>query len=84
MIPTPPWLTPHDGKLQTAVDGRSVVVLLDGEPQYVVTPIPVAGKHGSQLKQTVNGRILPTTGTYATDDEAIRAGLEDLRQALGW
>lgn len=83
-ITAPEWLTQRNGSLRPAVDGESWVVIFANEPQYVVTPVPVAGKYGSRVKQTINGRIVPTQGTFAAAEEAIRAGLEDLRKALGW
>jgi len=85
MTPTAPdWLALHRGSLKTALDGQSLIVLVGEEPQYLVTPVPVAGKHGSQVKQTVNGRPVPSTGTFNTAAEAVRGGLEDLRKSLGW
>jgi hypothetical protein len=83
-VTVPPWLAQRNGSLRPAVDGRSVVVTIDNEPQYVVTPVPAKGKHGSRVMQTINGKIIPSSGTFATAEEAIRGGLEDLRKALGW
>ena len=83
-VQVPEWLAQRSGSLRPAIDGRSVLVFFANEPQYEVTPVPVAGKHGSIVKQTINGRVIPTQGTFATSEEAIRAGLEDLRKALGW
>ena len=83
-VTAPEWLTQRNGSVRRAVNGESFAVMFANEPQYVVTAIPVAGKHGSRVQQTINGRIVPTHGTFATAEEAIRAGLEDLRKALGW
>jgi hypothetical protein len=84
MMTAPDWLTKRNGTLKPGVNGNPLFVCFAGEPQYVITPIPVEGKHGSRVKQTINGRIVPTEGVFATADEAVRSGLEDLRKALGW
>jgi hypothetical protein len=58
--------------------------MLEDKPQYLLTPVPVAGKYGCEVRQTVNGRRLESAGTYASADAALSGGLEDLRKALGW
>jgi hypothetical protein len=60
------------------------MVLLGKEPQYLLIPVPIAGRFGCAVMQTINGKRLDGTGTYPTEDEALRGGLEDLRKALGW
>jgi hypothetical protein len=50
----------------------------------LLVPFPVAGKHGCIVEQTVNGKRLESKNTYASQEEALRGGLEDLRKALGW
>ncbi len=85
MSVTPPeWLTQRGGSLRSAVDRQSVVVFFENEPQYILTPVPAGGKYGTCLKQSINGKRLPTTGTFPTGEAAVRGGLEDLRKALGW
>jgi hypothetical protein len=82
---TPPdWLTRRGGALRKCPDGRSWAVLINGGPQYLLVPFPVAGKYGCVVEQTVNGKRLESKNTYASEDEAVRGGLEDLRKALGW
>jgi hypothetical protein len=83
-VTTPDWLTRHGGGLERGSDGRTWFVLFGNEPQYSLVPVPVAGRLGSAIKQTINGACVPSASTAATPDEAIQAGLEDLRQALGW
>jgi hypothetical protein len=80
----PEWLTKRGGALRSGVDGRSWFVYFAGAPQYEVTPVPVKGKLGCEIRQTINGRRLDCAGPYATAEEAVRGGLEDLRKALGW
>ncbi len=80
----PEWLAKRGGFLKSAVDRLSVIVFFENEPQYIVTPVPASGKYGTRIKQSINGREIPTTGVYGTGAEAIRGGLEGLRKALGW
>jgi hypothetical protein len=81
---TPNWLAQRGGELRRGPLGNTWFVYFDGEPQYALTPVPVAGKHSCQVTQTINGQRLDSGGVHATEDEAIAAGLEELRKTLGW
>jgi len=81
---TPDWLARRGGELRPGPLGNSWYVYFDGEPQYALTVVPVAGKHGCQITQTINGKRLDTGAVKPTDAEAIQNALEDLRMALGW
>lgn len=83
VIPAPEWLTRHGGELRPGLGG-SWFVCFDGGPQYGVTPVPAEGRHTCKVLQTNSGRRLDSGASYATDAEAVRGGLEDLRRALGW
>ena len=83
-LETPTWLSQRNGSLRPASDGLTWFVMLNHEPQYSLTPVPVQGKYGCVIKQTNNGRRIDSSGVHATDEAALRGGLEDLRQALGW
>jgi hypothetical protein len=83
-LTTPDWLSKRGGALQPATVGGSWLILLNGEPQYRLTPAPVGGKFGCHVVETVNGKRLGSAGTFPTLEEALRGGLEDLRKALGW
>jgi hypothetical protein len=80
----PEWLVKHGGEIQTAAQGAGCMIYFDGQPQYFVLLRPAAGKFGCEVTQTVNGKRLESGATYATADEAVHGGLEDLRKALGW
>jgi hypothetical protein len=81
---TPDWLARHDGSLRQAPDGRTWLVFFDGGPHYKLTPTPAEGRHTSIIKQTENDKRIDKGQTYATADEALRGGLDELRAYLGW
>jgi hypothetical protein len=83
-LTAPEWLNRHGGSVRPGMDGRSWFVVFDGKPQYELTPVPVKGKFGCEIRQTINGKRLDGNGVYGTADEALRGGQEDLRKALGW
>jgi hypothetical protein len=80
----PDWLTQRGGDLKLASDGRTWYFLVGGQPQYSLMAVPVAGRFGCTIRQTINGKRIESKGVYATADEAVGGGLDDLRQALGW
>lgn len=84
VLTTPDWLTRHGCTLQPGTDGNTYLVLLGGEPQYLLVPVPIAGQFGCSVTQTINGRRLDSGRSFPTVEEALRGGLEDLRKALGW
>ena len=83
-VANPDWLTQRGGELRASKDGKSYSIYLRGEPQYLLLPVPAAGKFAARVSQTNNGKRLDGNGTYATFEEAVRGGLDDLRKALGW
>ncbi|MFN4260269.1 MAG: hypothetical protein ACK4RK_13310 [Gemmataceae bacterium] len=83
-LTAPEWLARRGGAIRKDPAHDRWVVLLDGAPQYVLTPKPMAGRFGCAVQQTINGKHLESSATYATEDEALKGGLEDLRKGLGW
>lgn len=83
-VDVPSWLTQRGGELRASRDGHSWMVYFAGQPQYVVMPVPAAGKFACRVSQTINGRRLDGGTTYPSAEDAVRGGLEDLRKALGW
>jgi hypothetical protein len=83
-VTTPDWLEQHGARLQASRDGNSWLVFVGSEPQYLLMPTPARGKFSCRISQTINGRRLDGAGTYATAEDAVRGGLEDLRKTLGW
>jgi hypothetical protein len=81
---TPDWLTQRGGTLKLGSDGKTWYVLFAGEPNYSLVATPVSGKFGCAIRQTINGQRIESAGTFASNDEAIGGGLNDLRKALGW
>ena len=81
----PDWLVQRGCNLKLGSDNRTWYVLLGEQPQYSLVAVPAGNQFGCAVRQTNNGQRLDTPGTtYPTKDDAIRGGLDDLRQALGW
>lgn len=83
-VSTPDWLAKRGGELRLNFDGHTWAACFGGGPQYFLRPLPAAGKFTCEVEQTNNGRRLESNTIYATEDDALRGGLEDLRKALGW
>ena len=83
-VTAPDWLTQHGGELRPGAGGRTWMVLLGGEPLYVLAAVPAEGHESCKVTQANNGNRLDSGATYLTLDDAARGGLEDLRKALGW
>jgi hypothetical protein len=83
-LSAPDWLKVRDCSLKPGIDGRSSFVFLSSAPQYELTPVPVKGKFGCEIRQVVNGKRLDGAGVYPSEEEALRGGLEELRKKLGW
>jgi hypothetical protein len=83
-VTTPDWLTKHAGELHLGKEGHSASVYFAGQLQYVLLPVPTQGKLSCRVTQTINGKRLENATTYASGEEALRGGLEDLRKSLGW
>jgi hypothetical protein len=81
---TPDWLTRRGGSLKLGSDGKTWYVFFAVQPNYSLVDVPVAGKFACAIRQTISGKRLDSQGTFATKEEAIIGGLDDLRQALGW
>jgi hypothetical protein len=83
-VTTPDWLTQRGTPLQASKDGRSWLLYLGTEPQYLLMAVPVKGQYGCRITQTINGRRLDSGATYPSVEAALQGGLQELRQALGW
>jgi hypothetical protein len=84
MLTSPAWLASHGGDLRRGTDGQTWYLTLGDQPQYALTAVPVAGQFGCAIRQTINGRRIESASRAATAEDAMQAGLEDLRQNLGW
>ena len=59
---TPEWLARHNATLTASKDGKSWLVHMGSELVYVLALIPVEGKHGIKLMQTINGKQIKVEG----------------------
>lgn len=80
----PEWLTRHGGSLKLGSDQRTWYVIVGGKPIYSVSDVPQNGRFGCKVRQTNNGEMLNVCGSFASADEAVAGGLEELRKTLGW
>jgi hypothetical protein len=80
----PDWLTQRGGDLKLGSDNVTWYFVVGGQPQYSLVVVPVNGRFGCAVRQTINGQRTVSAGVHATAEEAIRGGLDDLRKALGW
>ena len=83
-VTTPDWLTQRGVHVQESKNGLSWLVYLDKEPQYLLMAVPVKGQFGCRISQTINGRRLDDGAAYPSVEAALKGGLDELRQALGW
>jgi hypothetical protein len=83
-LTAPEWLTRRGGSLKAGTDGSTCYVLLNGQPLYAVVPMPVTGKVGWTIVQTNNDKRIEGNATATSAEEALRRGLEHLRNVLGW
>jgi hypothetical protein len=81
---TPEWLKQRGGELKLGSDGCTWYLVFEKEPQYSLAATPVSGKVGCTIRQTINGKRIECKEVRASADEAIGAGLDAVRQALGW
>jgi hypothetical protein len=81
----PDWLHRRAGALKAGVQPETWFVLVGGEPHYKLEVRPAAGRFACAVAQTASGRRLDEAGaTYESFDAALRGGLEQLRERLGW
>jgi hypothetical protein len=83
-VATPDWLAQRAVRVQQSKDGRSWLIYLNEEPQYLLMAVPVKGQFGCRITQTINGRRLDGGAVYPSIEAALQGGLEELRRALGW
>jgi len=80
----PDWLTTRNGGLANGLKGWTLMVTLDGHPQWRLDAVPAKGKFTCAVWQTNNGRRLDAGKEYPTQEAAWAGGLEELRAKLGW
>lgn len=82
---TPPeWLLNRNGGLSAGLNERTVLVTLNGHPQYRLVATPARGKFTCVVTQTNNGKRLDAGAEYTSLDHALKGGLDELRTKLGW
>lgn len=83
--PTPDWLRRHGGELRPAVQPDVVEIWVDGQPLYRLEVRPARDQYECAVVDMTNGRRLDNPrSVYATPEQALHGGLEQLRSYLGW
>ena len=80
----PDWLAARGGSFKLASDKKTWYVVIDQRPQFGLVAVPVQGRFGCHIKRTVSGQRIDFAGVFPTAEEALRAGLEEVRKTLGW
>jgi hypothetical protein len=80
----PDWLTSRDGALAAGLTDSTMLVTLNGHPQYKLSAVPAKGKFTCVVTQTNNGRRIDKGLEYVSRDNAFLGGLDELRGKLGW
>ncbi len=80
----PDWLKLRDGSLNLGLGAQTVVVILNGQPQYRLDARPAGGQFMCAITQTTNGKRFDANAKFATLDAALVGGLDQLRESLGW
>ncbi len=81
---TPDWLARRAGNVLPAEAGKDLIVYFDGKQQYYLAAIPVKGKFGWKITQSINGLKITSGDVFQSEEQAVNAGLEALRSKLGW
>lgn len=80
----PEWFTRRGGKLVLGSDHATWFAILAQQWEYSLNLVPVQGKFACVIRQANNGRQVAVSTAVASADEALQAGMEELRKALGW
>jgi hypothetical protein len=81
----PDWLAKRGGAIQRGVAEETRLVLVGGQPLYRLEVRPAAGRFACAIVETATGKRLDdATAIHATSDKALSAGMEQLRNWLGW
>lgn len=83
-VSAPDWLTQRGGNFKLGSDGRTWYVFVDDQPLYALVAVPAEGKHGCAIRQTRNGQRIACATVASSSDDALKAGLDELRKVLGW
>lgn len=80
----PDWLARRGSRLLLGSDRATWYAILAQQWEYSLAVVPVQGKFACVVRQANNGRQVAVSAAVATSDQALQAGLEELRKALGW
>lgn len=81
---TPDWLANRVGGIIPGLNERTWLVTLNGHPMYKLVAVPAKGKFTCAITQTNNGKRIDRGLEYASWNEALQGGLNELKERLGW
>jgi len=83
--PTPEWLQRRGGLLRRNLQSNIVEVWLEGQPLYRLEVRPAQNQYTCVIVDMTNARTVGDGySIYATAEQALAGGLEQLRGYLGW
>jgi hypothetical protein len=83
--PTPAWLKQRGGELRGDIHPDAVEVWIEGQPLYRLEVRPAKGHLACAIINMTNGtRLDDPQRAFATPEQALADGLEQLRHYLGW
>ena len=80
----PDWLNKREGGLAAGLDAQTWLVTLQGQPLYRLFATTAQGKLTCVVTQTNNGERLDGGKSYVDVAAALKGGLDELREKLGW
>jgi hypothetical protein len=83
--PTPEWLQRRGGLLRRNLQSNIVEVWLEGQPLYRLEVRPARNQYTCVIVDMTSARPISNgSSIYATTEQALAGGLEQLRGYLGW
>lgn len=80
----PAWLTGHGAALHKGHAAHVWFVISNKQAHYRLVAVPVGGRYGCAITQSINGRRIASDSQADSAEDAILRGLDDLGKALGW
>jgi hypothetical protein len=80
----PDWLSMRGGGLANGLSERTLLMMIDGHPQFRLDVVPAKGTFTCAIVQSNNGKRMDGSMEYSSNEAALAGGLDELRAILGW